>query len=193
MIAVLAVLLATIGPPSVTTQTSPAADLVDVTMGVCYGLAAGEIKLGGSLDEDNKALETRRIASGVKQVTMDRLGRQGLGFISQSIIGERASGEDLVVLAVGGRMPGCRSILLSKTVDGHDAKAAKLLVAAGWKEAPASNAPGAAVNRRMFIRRDAKGQPFLVNMFTGALAQSEFRVMTTVNAIPPGVELPQGF
>jgi len=191
--AVLAVLLAAAAGPPVATQASPAADFVDVTMALCYGVATGVVKFDGSLEGDAKVLTDRKVASGLRQGTMERLGRQGLGFVSQSIIGERVSGEDAIVLAVGGKMEGCRTMLLSKTVDGHETKVAKILVAAGWKEAPANDAHAAAVNRRMFIRRDAKGQPFLVNMFTGALAQSEFRVMTTVNAIPPGVELPQGF
>jgi hypothetical protein len=161
-------------------------------MAICYSLASGELKLGGSVDEDNKALAGKGIAFGLGRATMDRLG-QGAGLLDQSIIGERASGEDGVVLAVGGRMPWCRSILLSKAANDHAAEVAKLLVAGGWKEAPATNPPNAQVLRRMFVRRDPKGLPYLINMFTGALPQSEFRVMTTVNAIPPGVQLPQGF
>ena len=193
MTAVSAILLAAMGPLPATAQASPAAELVDVTMGVCYGLATGEVKLGGSLDDDTKALKSKNVAFGLRQATMDRLGRQSLGLVSRSLIGERISGEASVILAVGGAMPGCRSILLSKTVDGQDISVAKLFVDAGWKEAPATNAPGAALNRRIFVRRDAKGQPYLVNMFTSSSPQSDVRIITTVNAIPPGVQLPEGF
>ncbi len=192
MITAFALMFASAASPPVM-PVSVAGDFIDVTMKLCYGIASGEVQFDGSVIGDAKVLSSRNVAAGLRNGTMDRLGRQSLGLISQSVIGERLSGEDTVVIAVGGTMPGCRTILLSKVVDGHDATIAKMLVADGWKEVPASNAPNAAVNRRMFTRRDAKAQAYLINMFAGTLAQSDFRIMTTVNPIPISVQLPEGF
>ncbi|MGL5838429.1 MAG: hypothetical protein ACRCY3_08010 [Sphingorhabdus sp.] len=174
-------------------DSSSAVALVDVSMRVCYRLAANELKLGGAIADDTKALEDNGITSGLMDGTLNRLGRDGVGLISQSIIGQRAIGEDIVLVAVGGTMPGCRSILLSKAPATLSLDAANSLVSAGWKEAPANNAAGAPVARRMFVKRGANGQPYLLNMFTGTFPQSDFQVMTTINPIPPGVQLPEGF
>jgi hypothetical protein len=186
-------LLAVATAPVAPAMPSPAAELVDATLDVCYPAAKNELKLGVGIEEDTKALKLRHIAAGLSQVTMDRLGRSALGFVSQSVIGERRVGDDIIVLAVGGRMPGCRSILLSKSMDNQAAKVATILSFSNFREVPASNQPGTAVNRRMFVRRGPDGTPYLINMFTGTLPQSDFRLMTTVNAVPPGVQLPQGF
>ena len=189
----LLVLLASATPVTPSVPISSATELVDVTIGVCYGLATGKVKLSGTLEEDTKALTSKNVSFGLRRATMDRLGGQSIGLIARSIIGERIVGEDAVALAVGGRMAGCRSILLSKTVDGHDTKVTQSLTASGWKEAPTTNAPNATLIRRMFVRRDEIGQPFLINLFIGSLPQSDFRLMMTVNAIPADVQLPQGF
>jgi hypothetical protein len=194
MTVALALLLATAAAaPAAPTMPSSAAELVDATVDICLPVAKEELKLGASVEQDEKALKLRKMSFGLGSATMGKLGRSGIGLISRSLIGERVVGDDVIVLAVGGAMPGCRSILVSKVSDGHDAKVAELLLMSGWKEAPATNASGAAIIRRMFVRRDGKGQPYLINMMTGTLPASDIRVITTVNPIPPGVQLPQGF
>ena len=190
--AVLLVAVAATTPATAALQSSPAADLVGVTLDACYPFASGNLKLGGSLDEDNKSLADLKISSGLANKTMERLGRSNVAFISQSIIGERANGDASVVLAVGGRMQGCRSILLAPAGIPYADEAAKVFEAAGWKEMPATNSPNAAVKRRMFVKLDAKGRPYLVNMFSGSLPESDFQIMTTVNAIPEDVQIPKG-
>ena len=178
---------------AVSSASPGASALSEVISQVCQRFAAGDLAFGQSLEGDARLLADVKIASGLQNETLERLGREGVGLIAQSLIGERAAGSDTVVLAVGGQVPGCRSILLSKETGPLADQAASALVAAGWREAPASNAPGAPLLRRMFVKRDAKGDAFLVNLFAGSLPQSDFRLMTTVNRVPSGVELPKGF
>jgi len=68
-----------------------------------------------------------------------------------------------------------------------------LLTSSGWKEAAASNPPGANPFRRMFVRRDASGQPWLLNLYAGALPNSEIHLVATVWQVPANVVLPEGF
>lgn len=157
----------------------------------CYRLMAGEITLGRNLTEDNKVLTDAGLDVGLQNATMEALGRDALGLISNSVIGQRASGADVVVFAAGGRMPGCRTILLSPDAATNGNAAAAALVAAGWKEVSASQQT-TAVQRRIFLKADAGGQPWLINMFVGALPGSQLRVLTTVNPVPPEVALPEG-
>lgn len=174
----------------------PAADsgaaLVETTLAGCYRLMSGEIKLGGSLTEDNQVLVDAGLEVGLQGATVDALGRDATGLISQSVIGQRTSGADVVLFAAGGQMPGCRTILLSKRAETNGDGAAAALAAKGWKEVSAAPSAGAMVQRRMFLKADAAGQPWLINMFVGALPGSDLRVLTTVNPVPPEVTLPEG-
>jgi hypothetical protein len=189
--AMLAAATATV-PAIAEKASSPAANLVGVTLDACYPFATGDLKLGLSLADDEKKLADRNISTGLANRTMERVGRPNIDLIAQSLIGERVSGDTTVVLAVGGRMQGCRSILLAPAQADLAEDVAKNFTRLGWNEMDATNAPDAAVTRRMFVKLDAKGQPYLINMFSGTLPESDFRVMTTVNAIPENVQLPKG-
>lgn len=151
---------------------------------------AGEIALGRDLTQDNQVMTDAGLDVGLQKTTVDALGRDALGLISQSVIGQRASGADVVLFAAGGRMPGCRTILLSQDAATNGDTAAAALVAAGWGEVTASQQT-AAVQRRIFLKADAAGQPWLINMFVGSLPGSQLRVLTTVNPVPPEVTQPK--
>jgi hypothetical protein len=79
----------------------------------------------------------------------------------------------VIVVAVGGRIPGCRIIFVSKNPLGTGEGVAKELNASGWTEVEATNAPDAALFRCMFVRRDASGQPILMNLYAGSTPDSD--------------------
>ncbi len=168
------------------------AALAETTLSGCYRLMSGEIQLGKGLVEDNQVLVDAGLEVGLQSATVEALGRDATGLISQSFIGQRSSGDDVVLFAAGGQMPGCRTILLSKRAETNGDGAAAALSASGWKEVSASQrTPN--IQRRIFLKLDgAGGQPWLINMFVGAIPGSDLRVMTTVNPVPPEVTLPEG-
>ncbi len=191
-LALAAMLAIAIAPLAAQTPTpSSGAILAETTLRGCYRLMAGEIALGRGLTEDDQVVRDAGLDVGLQNTTLDALGRDSLSLISQSYIGQRASGADVVVFAAGGRMPGCRTILLSPDAATNGDAAAAALVAAGWKEVSASQQT-TAVQRRIFLKADAGGQPWLINMFVGALPGSQLRVLTTVNPVPPEVTQPKG-
>lgn len=145
----------------------------EVAHNACYRQVAGEISFGGGLEADNKLISEAGLEPGIDPRTLERMNRAFVGLISQSIIGWQPVGDDFIVLAVGGRMDGCRTILLRKDAEGRGDHAAAKLVALGWKEAPASSDPDAIVMRRMFVRRDTSGQPILLNLYAGKIPESD--------------------
>jgi hypothetical protein len=185
----LALATAPLAAQTPTPAPTSGAILAETTLRGCYRLMAGEIALGRGLTEDNQVLTDAGLEVGLKNATLDALGRDSMSLISQSFIGQRVSGEDVILFAAGGRMPGCRTILLSQDAATNGDGAAAVLIAAGWGEVTASQQT-TAVQRRMFLKADAAGQPWLINMFVGSLPGSQLRVLTTVNPVPPEVKLP---
>jgi hypothetical protein len=171
--------------------SSSSAALAETTLRGCYRLMAGEITLGKSLTEDKQVLADAGVDEGLQNATLEALGRDATGLIAQSFIGQRASGGDVIVFAAGGRIPGCRTILLRKDAATNGDAAAAALVAADWREMQATQ-QRADVQRRIFLKVNAAGQPWLINMFVGSVPGSQLRVMTTVNPVPPEVTLPDG-
>lgn len=168
------------------------AALAETTLKGCYRLMSGEIALGKGLAQDNQVLVDAGLDVGLQKATYDALGRDGTGLISNSFIGQRTTGDDVLVFAAGGQMPGCRTILLSKHAETNGDGAAAALSASGWKEVSATQRT-ANVQRRIFLKVNGTGgQPWLINMFVGAIPGSELRVMTTVNPVPPEITLPEG-
>ncbi len=165
----------------------------EVAHNACYRQIAGEISFGGSLEADNKLIIQAGLEPGTDPRTLERMNRAFVGLIAQSIIGWQPVGDDFIVLAVGGRMDGCRTILLRKEAEGRGDNAAAKLVAMGWKEAPASNDPDAIIMRRMFVRRDTSGQPILLNLYAGKIPESDLFLLSSTALIPPNVTLPEGF
>ena len=109
-------------------------------------------------------------------------------------MGSKSFDQGEVVLAVGGRQPGCRVILLSgPSVNVTDAVSIQLS-RAEWKPVPSMTARRGAIERRAFFRRDGKGSPYLMNLMTilSPAPDSKLRMFTTTIRIPDGVRLPEG-
>lgn len=195
LLSILAASTASAADPASGVAASSVADLVDVTNSVCYQHATGSLPFTATPAKDKKILASKNLTAGITGETKERLGRAGFTFLSRSIAAQRVSGADVIVLGVEGDMPGCKTILVSASTAGFTDDAAKAFMASalGWKEAPSANQPGAPMQKRMFVRRDDKGTPYLLNLFTTTIPESQIRVFTTVNPIPDTVQLPEGF
>lgn len=165
----------------------------------CYGIASGSIVMPAMTDPDAlaksvKAIGTMGLGYGVNDSMMKALGKPGLMMIAQSTMGSKSLDQGDVVLAVGGRQPGCRVILLAEpSVNVTQAVAARL-VQAGWKAMPSMTEARGAIERRAFVRRDGKASPYLMNLMTVTTPApgSKLRLFTTTIAIPDHVRLPDG-
>ena len=195
LLSILAATTAGAADPATGVATSSVADLVDVTNSVCYPHATGELPFTATPKKDKQILAAKNLTAGITGQTKERLGRAGFTFLSRSIMAQRPSGADVIVLGVEGDMPGCKTILVSASTAGVTDEAAKAFTASslGWKEAPSTNQPGAPLQKRMFVRRDGKGVPYVLNLTTTTIPNSQIRVFTTVNPIPDSVQLPEGF
>ena len=167
--------------------------IADLSGKSCYGVAAGTITIPSALDQTMKAIEGMGLNFGVNDSMMKGLGKPGLLLISQATMGSKTFDEGEVVLAFGGRQPGCRVILLSEpTVNITDAVSMQLSQT-GWKSVPMT-ALGGTIERRAFFRRDGKGNPYLMNLMTitSPAPDSKLRMFTTTVRIPSAVQLPEG-
>jgi len=195
LLSLLAATAAGAADPAAGVSATSVTDLVDVTNTVCYPHATGELPFTATPEKDKQILSAKNLTDGISGETKERLGRAGFTFLSRSIMGQRTSGADIIVLGVEGDMPGCKTLLVSASTASITDEAAKAFSASslGWKEAPSTNQPGAPLQKRMFVRRDGKGVPYLLNLFTTTIPNSQIRVFTTVNPIPDTVQLPEGF
>lgn len=173
-------------------EPSSGAILAETTLRGCYRIVSGETTLGTDLEQDNRVLEAAGLISGLQSETVDRIGRQGLAIIARSTIGQRSNGSDVIVVAVGGAIPGCRTILLSKDAESHGETAAAALTSAGWRHITPAKPSDGNVERWIFLKRDAAGTPYLINMFVNGVPSGDIRLITTVNLVPAGVILPKG-
>jgi hypothetical protein len=183
-------------PPS---DESLARSIADLSGKNCYGIAAGTIAMPtvadpNALDKSVKAIEGMGLNYGVNDSMMKGLGRPGLTLISQATMGSKSFDQGEVVLAVGGRQPGCRVILLSEpTLNITDAVSTQLS-RTDWKPVPSMTAMRGGIERRAFFRRDGKGNPYLMNLMTitSPAPDSKVRMFTTTIRIPSGVQVPEG-
>lgn len=195
LLSILAASAASAADPATGVAASAVADLVDVTNSVCYPHATGELTFTATAAKDKQILAGKNVTAGISGETKQRLGRAGFTFLSRAIAGQRKSGEDLIVLGVEGDMPGCKTLLVSASAASVTDDVAQAFAASplGWKEAPSTNQPGAPLQKRIFVRRDEKGVPYVLNLFSTTIPNSEIRVFTTVNPIPDNIQLPEGF
>ena len=84
-------------------------------------------------------------------------------------------------------------ILLTETPVNVTETLALALAGRGWKAVPAMTAQRGPVERRAFVKRDAQGVPYLMNLMTVTIAASKINLFTTTVRIPPNVTLPAGF
>lgn len=141
-------------------------------------------------------MEAFGLGYGIGGEIYDRFGAAS-GILNRAVMGNIAVDGDLVVLAIGGAMPGCKTILLSTSSDDLQEDVAILLGALqpSWRELPFDRSrPGTSVTMRRFIYRDGSGAAFLLNLILApAMPNSQMKLVATVNAIPANVVIPEGF
>jgi hypothetical protein len=175
---------------------TPAQDVADVSTRICYGLTSGTVALPGLADPNGvqatqAGIEALGLGFGLDKVSLDDLGPGGAALVSGSTMGTRVNGVARTVLTIGER--GCRVLLVGDEDAALSDKVAAALLAAGWKAGPPAQQQSPAAVRRMFLRRDAAGKPYLLNLQTLNAASGRLRLFTSVAAIPPQVALPPGY
>lgn len=182
--------------PSVDKEALSIAELSD---NVCYGIVSGAIPMPSvqdpnSVDKSIKALEAKGLSFGINADMMKDLGKPGLTLVSQSTMGSKSLDKGNVILAVGGRLPGCRVILLADPEVSSTEAVSAQLSRFGWRAMPDMTGARGAIEKRTFFRRDAKGDPYLMNLMTitAPAPDSKLRMYTTTIRIPEGVQLPEG-
>jgi hypothetical protein len=178
---------------------SVAEDVADISSRACYGLTSGTIALPvasspQTLDAVMSMIRGFGLTFGIDQAAMAGLGPAGQAMISRATMGSKANGDARIILAVGGAIPGCRVILVANPDPAlTEAVAGALLAQPGWRAMPRLTQSRDGVERRIFLRRDATGKPYLLNLMTVTNPASKLRLFTSIAAIPPGVALPEGF
>ncbi len=170
--------------------------VADLSTSTCYGIQSGAIALPtdgdpDALDKTMAAVKAMGLSYGIDNRLFKDLGRAGTAMISRATIGSRTLPAGDLVVTFGGPQPLCRVILLTAPTPGLTDAVGARVVAQGWKAVPVTQA-SPAVERRAFVRRDATGNPYLMNLIAVADATSRLRLFTTVARIPPGVMLPPG-
>jgi len=171
--------------------------VVEFSSNACYGLATGATVLPGdqspdALNQTIHTVEKMGLSFGVDDKMLKQLGTPGLAIVSRSTMGSKTLDHGNVVVTFGGPLPGCRVILLTETpVNVADAVSASL-ASAGWKSVPAIQTQRAKVERRSFVKRDIRGDPYLMNLMAIGEPNSKIRLITTTIRIPASVTLPSG-
>ncbi len=175
--------------------TTPAQDVADVSTRVCYGLASGTLNLPpvrvDTLAARATALQALEMQPGTPKDTFEALGSGGLEMIYGGDLASRDNGGARTVAVMQGGA--CRALLLADEDAEWADRVREALVAAGWRAGPSATRGSAVAERRMFLRRDARGLPYLLNLQTLKIASGRLQLFTSVVAIPPNVQLPEGF
>ena len=172
--------------------------VTDLSANGCYGIVSGTIALPRSpgpdgLDRTIRAVENMGLTFGVPGKVIDDLGSVGQTLLARATMGSKPSGAANIVVAFDGAQPGCRVMLVADAPTGASDAVGTGLTRAGWKSVPQMDGQRGPVARRAFVKRDAAGNPYLMNMMTIADPPSKLRLVTTTIRIPPGVALPPGF
>jgi hypothetical protein len=180
----------------VAVSATPAQDVADVSSRVCYGLVSGLLAMpavtqNGGVAAEEAELKAFDLTYGLDKVAIDGLGQGGTAMVSRSTMAQRVKGSARTVLTVG--PTGCRTLLVADPDPTITGQVSAALVASGWRAGPPAGIVSPAVERRMFLRRDATNKPYLLNLQTLKIESGRLRLFTTVAAIPAGVQLPQGY
>lgn len=181
-------------PASLTSEA--ATHIAHLTTGPCYDIARSAIAMPAASDIPGRdaMVIAFGLEPGLPPKLLDRLGPGGSALVSRATMGSKSIGEDALVLAFGGEIPGCSVALVTGSATSREYEIVAALVAAGWKELNSGVAQQRGfVGKRMVVKRDEAGKPYLVNILTIMQPGSEFRHVTTVVAIPPHVTLQAGF
>lgn len=169
----------------------------DLSSNACYGIARGTTVLPNdqspdALSQTMRAVEKMGLMFGINDRMLKELGTLGQTLVSRSTMGSKSLDHGDVVVTFGGPQPGCRVILLAEApLDVTDAVNSNL-ASVGWKAVPTMTAQRGTLERRAFVKRDAQGNPYLMNLMIIGDPNSKVRLVTTTVRIPAGVTLPPG-
>ncbi|MGB7418193.1 MAG: hypothetical protein WA918_03340, partial [Erythrobacter sp.] len=149
-------------------ESSTAIEYANAVVEGCLPLAKGEAAFADTTPEQNaEMISARNFEYGIDGEIYARFGLRGTGVLNNAIMGNRAFGDDMAVLSIGGSLPGCKVILLSPK---DDAIEDEVVAAFGsldpyWRELPFPTArPGSTVSMRRLIMRDESDMPFFINL-----------------------------
>jgi hypothetical protein len=186
--------LAARGAPAA--AASPAEDVAEISNRACLAIASGQLNVPHPAStEFEKTASGLGLKAGIDRKSLDMFG-PATSMISRAAMAHRVNGDSYVVLSTGGALPGCRVILLSEpSAEAMDAVAAALVHPAtgGWRAFPEMTGTRGPVTRRVFLRRDSAGRPYLLNLIGLNEPIGKVQLYTTVVAVPAGVALPKGF
>jgi hypothetical protein len=187
---------AAVGLGAPAAAASPADDVAEISNSACLRIATGELIVPHPATSEFEALAGRLgLKAGIDRKALDMLG-PATSLVSRAAMAHRANGDSYIVLSTGGAMPGCRVILLSEPSAGAvDAVAAALVrpVGGGWTAFPAMTGTRGPVTKRVFLRRDRAGKPYLLNLVGLNEPVGKIQLYTNVVAVPANVTLPEGF
>ena len=170
-----------------------AQDMVNVSNRLCYDTASGSLTVPQNVGEATALMEGMGLQYGVPGPVMDRLGPVASVMLNRTTMASLSRGDAHIVFAAGAQ--GCRVLLVAKdgTVAAETLAATLGSSANGWRAIPELTATRGALERRVFIRRDARGKPYLMNLMSVIDPKSELRAFTSFAPIPPQVTIPEGY
>ena len=171
-------------------------EFVRLASGPCYDLVQDKLELPAPSDiaARDRLVESFEIEPGISASAFPRLKPRESSLLDGSTVGSIELGDDALIVAFGGKAPGCSVAWLTPSGESHEYEIVEALTQVGWKEPR----PGVAVQRgfvgkRMLLRRGEDGSPYLANVLTFMRPGSEMRHVVTLVRIPPHVKLPEGF
>lgn len=194
-LAALAVLAAT--PASAAAQDplpTAAVRLPELANGLCVDVVSGRVALPADVSGDDGFNAGYGLTTGVSKPVMDAFGPD-IGLLAQARLASGETAEGPVVVAMGGRAgETCRLIVMSGSQDPALGSAVHMALQAdayGWRDMPTAQQSPLAI-KRSALKRDPKGNPFLINILTPA-EPGPVAMVVIVAAIPPYVTLPEGY
>lgn len=172
--------------------------IADLSSTACYGIATGTIVFPSdhgpdSLEQTISLVGKMGLGFGINDRMLKALGPLGQTLVTRATMGSKALDHGDVVVTFGGPQQGCRVLLLADTPVNVTKIVGVGLAKAGWKAVPTLTTQRGMAERRVFLKRDAQGSPYLMNLWTIGDATSKLRFITTTVRIPAGVSLPAGF
>ncbi|HEX8414457.1 MAG TPA: hypothetical protein VF637_11335 [Sphingomicrobium sp.] len=170
-------------------------DVAEVSTSACFEIASGHLTLASpASDEYADQLAKKGLARGIDQTALDMLG-PATALVSRSSMGQRKNGPAYIIIAANGPLPGCRVILAADPQPAAMDEVATALVkpALGWKSVPELTETRGVATKRVFLRRDKVGKPYMLNLVGLAGVPGKVQLFTTTIAVPPNVSLPAGF
>lgn len=186
--------------PSPASPPRPAAtlaeDVADVATRTCYPVMAGRLRWDPSnLDEERAALGRLGLTPGIPSGVIDSFVPTVAATFNQAILASRRNGQAHVLLALGGRMPGCRVVAAGAPGAVTESQMVDALLSPGhgWTRAPALDRLSGPMQRRSFVRRTENGGVLLLDLLVLTEPLGTFRLMAMVMPATPGMKLPEGF